>query len=77
MGKKAGVTEAIHRQLAHYAYHVGQIVYIARMIKGEDWESLSIPKGASTRYNQEKFAQKKSRDHFTNEFLDQPPTDDK
>lgn len=38
------VVDAINRQLAHYPYHVGQIVYIARMIKKEDWESLSIPR---------------------------------
>ena len=37
------VQDAIERQLAHYSYHVGQIVYIARMMAGE-WESLSIPK---------------------------------
>ena len=38
------VMEAINRQLAHYPYHVGQIVYIAKMAKNSDWESLSIPK---------------------------------
>ena len=64
------VTEAINRQLAHYAYHVGQIVYIARMSVGNDWQSLSIPKGQSKIYNQEKFAQPKRIQHFTDEFLD-------
>ena len=39
------VTEAINRQLAHYAYHVGQMVYIAKTIRGAAWQSLSIPKG--------------------------------
>ena len=53
------VVEAVNRQLAHYAYHLGQIVFIGRMIKGKDWKSLSIPKGKSTVYNQEKFAQPK------------------
>lgn len=38
------VTDAILRQLAHYSYHVGQIVYIGKMLKGEEWQSLSIPK---------------------------------
>ena len=38
------VMEAIHRQLAHYSYHVGQIVFAAKQLKGEDWNSLSIPK---------------------------------
>lgn len=38
------VIEAIHRQLTHYAYHVGQIVYIAKMFQGAEWKNLSIPK---------------------------------
>lgn len=63
------IVEAINRQLAHYAYHIGQMVYIARMIKGPAWESLSIPKGDSGSFNREKFAQKKDRKHFTDEFL--------
>jgi len=64
------VTEAINRQLAHYAYHVGQIVFLGRMIKGKGWESLSIPKGKSAEYNAEKFAQPKRQEHFTKEFLE-------
>jgi len=36
------ITEAVNRQLAHYSYHIGQIVYIGRMIKGNEWQSLSI-----------------------------------
>ena len=47
------VTDAILRQLAHYSYHVGQIVFLARWIKGSGWHSLSIPKGGSNAYNQE------------------------
>lgn len=42
--------DAILRQLAHYPSHVGQIVYIGRMIKGDQWQSLSIPKGGSAAY---------------------------
>lgn len=38
------VLEAINRQIAHYAYHVGQIVFIAKMLKGAEWQSLSIPR---------------------------------
>lgn len=38
------VVEAISRQLAHYGYHVGQIVQVAKMLSGDKWESLSIPK---------------------------------
>jgi len=44
--------DAINRQLAHYSYHIGQIVYIGRLIKNENWKNLSIPKGTSQRYNQ-------------------------
>jgi len=44
--------DAINRQLAHYPYHIGQIVYIGRMIKNENWKNLSIPKGTSQLYNQ-------------------------
>lgn len=46
------VVDAINRQLAHYSYHVGQIVYLGRWIRNTDWKSLSIPKGQSAQYNQ-------------------------
>jgi len=65
------IVEAINRQLAHYAYHVGQIVLIGQMRRGKDWQSLSIPKGDSKMYNQKKFAQEKKRSHFTDEFLNE------
>jgi hypothetical protein len=45
------VIDAVNRQLAHYAYHIGQIVYIGRMIKDKEWINLSIPKGTSQQYN--------------------------
>jgi hypothetical protein len=63
------VMEAINRQLAHYPYHIGQIVYIAKMIADSDWKSLSIPKGSSQTFNDEKFSKPKSRQHFTDELL--------
>ncbi len=47
------VMDAINRQLAHYPYHVGQIVYLGRMIKKEAWKNLSIPPGMSQQYNQQ------------------------
>jgi hypothetical protein len=46
------VIDALIRQLAHYPYHIGQIIYVARLIKNENWKNLSIPKGASQAYNQ-------------------------
>ncbi len=63
------VTEAINRQLCHYSYHVGQIVFVGKMICNENWISLSIPKGNSKIYNQQKFSQEKSRQHFTDDNL--------
>ena len=45
------VIDAINRQLAHYPHHVGQIVYIGKMIRNDNWQSLSIPKGASGEFN--------------------------
>ena len=49
------IVEAINRQLAHYANHVGQIVLLGKMIKGDSWVSLSVPKGESEVFNKEKF----------------------
>ncbi|WP_088034695.1 DUF1572 domain-containing protein [Evansella clarkii] len=46
-GERHLVLEAIERQMAHYAYHVGQIVYIGKQLKDKDWKTLSIPKGKS------------------------------
>ncbi len=61
------VDDAILRQLAHYAYHVGQIVYLARWLNDGDWQSLSIPKGGSAAFNAEKFSNEKESRHFTDE----------
>lgn len=59
------VLEAIDRQLAHYAYHVGQVVYIARSIRAESWKTLSVPRGESKQFNKAKFKLPKRRKHFT------------
>jgi hypothetical protein len=64
------VVEAINRQLAHYPYHVGQIVFIGKMICNNSWTSLSIPRGNSKSYNNEKFAKPKHTEHFTNEYIE-------
>jgi hypothetical protein len=63
------VMEAINRQLAHYPYHIGQIVYIGKMASEKPWKSLSIPKGDSKNFNAGKFAQPKHKAHFTDETL--------
>ncbi|RST72800.1 DUF1572 domain-containing protein [Siminovitchia acidinfaciens] len=51
-GERHTVLEAIERQMAHYAYHIGQIVYIGKQLRNEYWESLSIPVGKSEEYLQ-------------------------
>lgn len=61
------VTEAINRQLAHYSYHIGQIVFLGKVFKGKDWQTLSIAKGASKKYNEDKFSRDKERRHFTDD----------
>ncbi len=50
-GEEITAIEAVQRQIAHYAHHVGQIVFIAKMQRGEHWQSLSIPKGGSSAFN--------------------------
>lgn len=61
--------EAINRQLAHYPYHVGQIVFYAKLLKQGEWSSLSIPKNKSNDYNSEKFSKEKSIKNFTDDEL--------
>ncbi|GMR25652.1 MAG: DUF1572 domain-containing protein [Ignavibacteria bacterium] len=49
--KELSVVDALHRSLAHLSYHVGQLVFIARVIVGKEWVSLSISRGGSADYN--------------------------
>jgi hypothetical protein len=62
------VLEAITRQVAHYAYHAGQIVYLAKMIRNKEWQTLSIARGGSSVFNQGKFNQDKDRTFFTDKM---------
>lgn len=64
------VLEAINRQLAHYPYHVGQMVFYAKILKKSEWTSLSIPKNKSKDYNVDKFSKDKTKKHFTDDELD-------
>jgi len=50
-GQDHTVVQAINRQLTHYAYHVGQIVYLAKHFKSNDWQTLSVPKNKSAEFN--------------------------
>lgn len=59
------VLDAILRQLAHYPHHIGQILYIGKSIKGNEWKSLSIPRGKSADFNQEKFGEERTIRRFT------------
>lgn len=50
-GEDHTVIQAINRQLAHYAYHTGQIVFLAKHFKSSDWQSLSVPRNRSAEFN--------------------------
>jgi uncharacterized damage-inducible protein DinB len=50
-GEPHSVMQAINRQIAHYAYHVGQIVFLAKHFKGNEWKSLSVPRNRSGEFN--------------------------
>ena len=62
------IVDAVNRQLCHYSYHVGQIVLLGRLLKGPQWKSLSIPRGGSSAFNQEKFARGTHGGHFTDDL---------
>jgi len=50
-GREYTVLQAINRQLAHYAYHTGQIVFLAKHFKSSEWQSLSVPRNKSAEFN--------------------------
>lgn len=51
-GEPHSVMQAMNRQIAHYAYHVGQIVFLAKHFQAEKWKSLSVPRRGSAEYNE-------------------------
>ncbi|MCB1024100.1 MAG: DUF1572 family protein [Acidobacteria bacterium] len=51
-GERHTIAEAINRQMTHYAYHVGQITFLAKHFRSEKWKSLSIPKNRSAEFNE-------------------------
>src|SRR5207249_10967023 len=53
------VLQALNRQVAHYAYHIGQIVFLAKHFRSSDWKSLSIPRGKSEEYNRQPLSERK------------------
>jgi hypothetical protein len=58
-GQRLTVHAALSRSVAHIAYHVGQIVLLARIARGEEWRWISIPRGKSEEYNQKPTMEKK------------------
>jgi hypothetical protein len=50
-GESMTVSQAIHRQLTHYAYHVGQLVFLAKHFAADEWKTLSVPRGGSKQFN--------------------------
>ena len=58
------VLETLQRQLGHYAYHIGQLVFLAKQLKETEWDTLSIAKGKSKDFNKEKFGKEKERKSF-------------
>src|SRR5437763_8225220 len=55
-GEPHSVMQAINRQIAHYSYHIGQIVFLAKHFKGADWKSLSVPRNKSADFNRKVLA---------------------
>lgn len=51
-GEPHSVMQAINRQIAHYSYHVGQIVFLAKHLQAEKWKSLSVPRKGSAEFNE-------------------------
>lgn len=60
-GEKHSVMQAINRQLAHYPYHIGQIVMLAKHFRSEQWKSLTVPKNKSAEFNQKAATGEKSQ----------------
>ena len=52
-GEAHSVAQAIHRQLGHYAYHIGQLVFLAKHLQSATWKSLSIPRNQSAEFNRQ------------------------
>jgi uncharacterized damage-inducible protein DinB len=73
-GQKLTVLEAVSRALAHTAYHVGQIVFLGKMWRDQQWQCLSIPRGASKTYNANPRSEKPSAHAAHLQSIQPPPT---
>lgn len=65
-GEAHSVADAVFRQLAHYPYHIGQMVYLAKMMKNEDWKTLSIARNKSQEFNLEMKKKQEEKDLTSN-----------
>ena len=78
-GQEHTIVQAINRQLMHYAYHIGQIVFLAKHFKSSEWKSLSVPRNKSDEFNaylekkaaESAVARKQSPYDSVGEFVDQ------
>ncbi|MBV8891244.1 MAG: DUF1572 family protein [Acidobacteria bacterium] len=59
-GEPHTVLQAVNRQIAHYAYHIGQIVFLAKHLRSGEWQSLSIPRGKSEEVNERAMAKRRA-----------------
>jgi hypothetical protein len=60
-GERHSVLQAINRQLAHYSYHLGQIIFLAKHLQSANWKSLSVPRGHSATFNKDVAEGRKSQ----------------
>jgi uncharacterized damage-inducible protein DinB len=60
-GEPHSVMQAINRQIAHYSYHIGQIVFLAKHLNARGWKSLSVPRNRSTEFNRKVLSGEKSQ----------------
>ena len=60
-GERHSVLQAINRQIAHYSYHVGQIIFLGKHLQSANWKSLSVPRGTSAAFNTDVAAGRKSQ----------------
>lgn len=59
-GEPHSIIQAVNRQLTHYAYHVGQITFLAKHFRSDEWQTLSVPRGRSAEFNEFLAAKKAS-----------------
>lgn len=67
-GEPHTIIEAINRQLTHYAYHIGQIVFLAKHFRSGSWKTLSVPRNKSAEFNQFLADKQKAGEEKTNRF---------